>query len=264
MGIATRSSVSSHSGSRRLGQVPPPAVRRAPAERGRAHRATQRLVVTTVAMVIGLLAATPALAGEWTDFVVRNNSSATLVVQINSQQNCLEPAILPGFLGARISIPAGFSFVKAVVRRDGHGCDGKDAWFGVTPVYKGVAYKGQGFYLTGNGEMFMSEAKAAGYTALANQVAAPGPFEWELFMDTKGSANTPAQPAANPFGFSTVELTQASSNLQLAPGYTGTRDDKRNVGIGSNAALKTNPGFKWVLEHVGAYWIISNLSRAWC
>jgi hypothetical protein len=122
-----------------------------------------------------------------------------------------------------------------------------------------VKYKGQGFYLTGNGEMFMSEAKVAGYTALANQVAAPGPFEWELFMDTKGSASTPAQPAANPFGFSTVELTQASSSLQLAPRYTGNRDDERNVGIGSNAALKTNPGFKWVLERVGDYWVISNL-----
>ncbi len=259
MGIQTCSSVSSHPDSRRPGQVSPPVVRRAPTERGRGRRTTRRLVVTTVATVIALLAATPALAGDWMDFVVTNNSSTTLVVEINSAQNCLEPSVLPGFLGARISIPAGFSFVKAVARRDGHGCDGKDAWFGATPIYKGVRHKGQGFYLTGNGEMYMSEAKVAGFTALANQVAAPGPFEWELFMDTKGSASTSAQPAANPFGFSTVELTQASSNLQLAPGYTGNRDDERNVGVGSNAALKTNPGFKWVLERVGDYWIISNL-----
>lgn len=130
-----------------------PMIKTRPRAKANSFRPSRFAYLPMFLLVAVVLYETACFGGAAVDFTVSNQTGTDLIIEFDRAQNCLEPAVLQGFIGSQITIPAGGTWMKTINRRNGYGCDGKDAIFWGSPIIDGRRYGKTGFLVTGDGKV---------------------------------------------------------------------------------------------------------------
>ena len=127
-----------------------------------------------------------ANAGTVFPFAIQNDSSYDLTISFADRQNCLEPSLMAAFIGQTVTVPANGNWSTQIARRNGHGCNGKNAVFRAelssdAPDVDQTDFIDleRAFYISGDGGMWAA-TKRGGQPGVFRQNGAGSEFRWTV------------------------------------------------------------------------------------